>query len=90
MRIPLILMRKSFERAGTAPEVFRVGAALIQDRTSRKKRHPGGLSGRVVGRSGALYRRVAQLYRRVAPTLAACVNLLPGTSRGFLGASCGL
>ena len=70
-------------RAGVAPEVFRVCAALFQDRTSRKKRHPGGLSGRAVGRSGALYRRVAQMYRRVAPTLVACAKLLPGASLGL-------
>ena len=83
MRIPPILTRKSFERAGVAPEVFKVCAALFQVSTTRKTYHSGGLSGRAVGRSGAVY-------RRVAPTLVACVKLLPGASRGFPGTSLGL
>ena len=78
MRIPSILMRKSFERAGVAPEVFKVCAALFQQRTARRI-----VPGWPVGWSGALY-------RRVAPTLTVSVNTLPVASRRFPGASRGV
>ena len=52
MRIPSILMRKSFERVGVAPEVFKVCAALFQQRTARRiiSGWPVESACRVVGR----------------------------------------
>ena len=89
MRIPSILMRKSFERAGVATEVFKVCAALFNVSTTRKIT-PGWPIGRPIGWSGALYRRVAPLYRRVTHELTDSVNALPGASRGLPGASLGV